>query len=204
MSKIASAPVIDGKLDDWGSLPDDELSNPKLGDLNATWRLAWDEHNLYVAADVTDHVLVNTNALDNLAMGDAVVLQLGTRPDRQVSKPDLYDVEITMAPISATGGPAFLLKNAAMKTLVNPGASDASGIKWAVACEAKHWVVEAAIPFTALQASAPKAGQKMAFALRVFDRDKTDRDEWKQWWKRLETYDKKGRSCEMPYLVFGE
>ena len=44
----------------------------------------------------------------------------------------------------------------------------------------------------------------MAFSLIVFDRDRTDQDEWKQWWKRIETFDKKGRTCQMPYLVFGE
>ena len=134
----------------------------------------------------------------------ALLLQLGTRPERQVSKPDLYDFEITIAPTSATGEPAFLLKNAAMRTLVNPAAADASGIRWAVAREAKRWTAEAAIPFAALREEPPKAGQKMAYSLIVFDRDRTGQDEWKQWWKRLETYDKKGRACEMPYLVLGK
>ncbi len=204
MPKLGAAPVVDGKLEEWGGVPGAELANPKLDDLKATWRLAWDERAFYLAVDVADSAVVNTNALGSAALGDAVVLQLGTRPERQVSKPDLYDFEITVAPTSATGQPVFLLKNAVMKTLVNPGASDASGIKWAVAREAKHWTVEAAIPFAALRAAPPKPGQKMAFSLMVFDRDRTDRDEWKPWWKRIETYDKKGRTCQMPYLVFGE
>ena len=33
--------------------------------------------------------------------------------------------------------------------------------------------------FGALRAGPPKAGQKMAFSLLVFDRDRADRDEWK-------------------------
>jgi hypothetical protein len=195
--------VIDGGLGEWGGVAPNPLTNAKLDDLSAAWRLAWDERNLYVAVDVVDRALVNTNAPDNAAMADALVLQLGTRPERQVGKPDLYDFEITIAPTSATGEPAFLLKNAAMKTLVNPAATDASGIRWAVAREPTHWTAEVAIPFAALRSEPPKAGQKMAFSLLIFDRDRTDRDEWKSWWKRVETYDKKGRSCQMPYLVFG-
>lgn len=203
MPRVATAPVIDGVLGEWGGVAPSPLANAKLDDLSAEWRLAWDERNLYVAVDVVDRALVNTNAPDNAAMADALVLHLGTRPERQVSKPDLYDFEITITPTSAMGKPAFLLKNAAMKTLVNPAATDASGIRWAVAREPTHWTAEAAIPFAALLSEPPKAGQKMAFSLIVFDRDRTDCDEWKQWWKRVETYDKKGRSCQMPYLVFG-
>lgn len=204
MPRVATVPVIDGKLEDWRAVPGTEIANPKLDDLKATWRLAWDERALYLAVDVVDSVIVNTNAPGAAAMGDAVVLQLGTRPDRQVSKPDLYDFEITVAPTSATGRPVFLLKNAVMKTLVNPAAADASGIRWAVTREARHWTAEAAIPFAALRAESPTVGRKMAFALRVFDRDQTDTDEWKQWWKRIETFDKKGHTCQMPYLVCGE
>ena len=204
MPRVATAPVIDGRLGEWGGVALSPLANAKLDDLSAEWQLAWDDRNLYVAVGVVDSVLVNTNAPDNAAMADALVFQLGTRPERQVDKPDLYDFEITIAPTSAMGEPVFLLKNAIMKTLVNPAAADASGIRWAVAREAKRWTAEAAIPFAALRAEPPKAGQKMAFSLIVFDRDRTDQDEWKQWWKRIETFDKKGRTCQMPYLVFGE
>ena len=204
MRRMAAVPVIDGKLDEWQGVPVNTLHNPKLDDLKAEWRLAWNEQALYVGVTVADSAVVNTNTPGNAAMADALVLQLGTRPDRQVSTPDLYDIEITVAPTSATGDPVFLLKNAAMETLVNPGPDDASGIRWAVSHEPNHWTVEAAIPFAALKAETPKTGQKMAFALIVFDRDRTDLDEWKQWRKRVETFDKKGRTCQMPYLVFGE
>jgi hypothetical protein len=204
MPRMTAAPAVDGHLGDWTGVAASTLHNPKLDDLKAEWRLAWDEKALYVAVDITDRAVVNTNAPGSAAMGDAVVLQIGTRPDRQVSKPDFYDFEVTISPSSVTGEPVFLLKNAAMKMLVNPPQADASGIRWAAVREAKRWTAEAAIPFAALRAEVPKAGQKMAFSLTVFDRDLTDRDEWRQWWKRVETYDKKGRFCEMPYLVFGE
>lgn len=52
--------------------------------------------------------------------------------------------------------------------------------------------------------AAPKAGQRMAFSLLVFDRDRADVNEWEHGWKRLETCDKKGRACELRYLVLGE
>ena len=153
---------------------------------------------------VKDKKIINDNAPERIHMADVVDFHICPRPERQVSKPDLYDYQIRISPTSSDGKPAFYMSNIAARPIISPKAGDQSGIQWAVAKEERTWTVEAAIPFKLLSDFVPQVGTKMSFIVVVFDRDRTDRNEWKQWWKRIETYSKKGPAYQRPYLVLGE
>lgn len=204
MPRAKTPPIIDGQLADWEGIAPSQLQADNLDDIAAEWRLAWDERNLYLAVQVRDKRIINTNAPDRIHMADVVNFHVCPRPDRQVGTPDLYDYELCIAPTSATGEPVFRLTNILMDTIVDPPLDDARGIRWAVEPDEKHWTVEAALPFALLSGARPMVGTRMSFNLIVFDRDREGADEWEQWWKRVEVFSKKGRADERPYLVLGE
>ena len=204
MPKLAESPEIDGKLGDWQTVEPSTLVGKNLDDISAEWRLGWDERHLYLAVKVKDKKIINDNAPERIHMADVVDFHICPRPERQVSRPDLYDYQIRISPTSSDGKPAFYMSNIAARPIISPKAGDQSGIQWAVAKEERTWTVEAAIPFKLLSDFVPQVGTKMSFIVVVFDRDRTDRNEWKQWWKRIETYSKKGPADQRPYLVLGE
>jgi len=198
---LNTTPVIDGQLDDWPVPPAFKLSDPKINDLAAEPRFGWLDGVLYVAVRVADTKLVNEQPVLQCDLGDAVDLWLCARPERQVSEPELYDYRLRIAPTCETGQPACVLSSLGEEPLINPAADDPSGLRWAVATDAKGWTVEAAVPVALLQGVPAEAGRKLSFMLAVFDRDTPNPDEWKTYWKRVENVSKKGPCAERPYLV---
>jgi hypothetical protein len=200
-AQLAAAPEIDGQLDDWPISPAFKLSDPKINDLAAEPRFGWRDGVLYVAVRVADTKLVNEQPVLQCDLGDAVDLWLCARPERQVSEPELYDYRLRIAPTCETGQPACVFSSIADEPLANPAADDPSGLRWAVAKDAKGWTVEAAVPLNLLRGAPAAAGSKLSFLLAVFDRDTPNPDEWKTYWKRVENVSKKGPCGERPYLV---
>ena len=62
--QLAAAPLLDGYLDEWVDGPTHESQFRVFtaqqwdgtDDVTATWRLAWNSNNLYVAAQVADDI----------------------------------------------------------------------------------------------------------------------------------------------------
>jgi len=202
--RFATPPSIDGKLDDWQQVSASQLTAANLDDLAADWRLGWDKRCLYLAVRVKDKRIVNDNSIERIDMADVVDFQICPRPDRQVSEPSLYDYRLLIAPTSAQGKPVCVLQDVLTGRVVVPAQSDSNVVRWAVDREDKSWTVEAAIPWTQLHGAVPEAGRKMSFLIVVFDRDRTDIDEWRQYHKRVETYSKKAPASQRPYVILGE
>ena len=167
--RAQSAPVIDGNLDEWAA-----ASRPVAlavsGGASGTVSLAWSDSHVFAAIRVTDSSLVNAfdpSALPgvgakgkpvkqpSIEAGDAVTLNLCPRPSRQPSIQgcgQLYDYAVSIAPVSASGKPAFRMSNIDWdQPVVNPGPDDKSGIQWAVVVTNGGWTAEAAIPVALLQ-----------------------------------------------------
>jgi hypothetical protein len=212
MPRLTTPPTIDGRLADWQQVPASSLAATNLDDLAAEWRLGWDERCLYLAVRVQDKKILNDNPVERIDLADVVDFQICPRPDRQVSEPSLYDYRLLVAPTSADGKPVCVFENVLTGKAVVPAHSDTGAVRWAVGQEEepqdknakKHWNVEAAIPWAQLNGAVAEAGRKMSFLLVVFDRDRTDVDEWRQWHKRLETCSKKRPASQRPYLFLGE
>jgi hypothetical protein len=85
--------TIDGDLNDWNTIPNKQILNSKehvtygadkwkgAADLSATVQLSWRPDALYVAANVTDDILRQTQRGANIWKGDHVELYLDTAPD---------------------------------------------------------------------------------------------------------------------------
>jgi hypothetical protein len=84
----AKAPIVlDGKLDEWAAIPKMRVDASSCGpvkpasddDLSYVAWLAWDEANLYVAADVTDDTLLFPTAGNTMWRCDSfsICLELG-------------------------------------------------------------------------------------------------------------------------------
>jgi len=204
MPRLATPPTIDGKLADWQRVPPSKLAATNMDDLAAEWRLGWDERCVYLAVRVRDKKVLNDNPVERIDMADVVDFHVCPRPDRQVSRPSLYDYRLLVAPTSADGKPVCVLQDVLTGRVVVPAQSAGDAVRWAVGREEKHWNVEAAIPFAQLSGAVAEAGRKMSFMIVVFDRDRTDVDEWRQYHKRVQTCNKKGPASERPYLILGE
>jgi hypothetical protein len=200
-TRVPTPPSIDGTLTDWNSVAAVKMENPKLDDLRATAQLSWDAKALYLAVHVDDTKIINANAPENIRSADCLDFRICTRPDRQVTEPGLYDYQVLVAPASATGKPALILKNRAKTDLISPAADHASGIQWAVTTNERGWNVELALPWKALPGAENGPLPKLSFAVAVFDRDTTATDEWKQWHKRVYNFDPKNPASEQPWLV---
>ncbi len=158
--------VLDGSRARWPSVPparigaDGLVQGRDANGFEATFRLAWDDVNLYLFVEVSDPTpLKNSQRPENIWNGDAVELFIGREDldqggalrysDRQVlirgAKSDEADVYFGNAP-----------KQFPAQTVVLPN------------LDGKGYTVEAAIPFAGL-GFVPKEGQEILFDLGVDD-----------------------------------
>lgn len=166
VSRMTGTVVLDGQRSEWPAVPPTRIGADRLvlghgtDRFEAAYRLAWDDHNLYLYAEVTDSTPMQ-NKRDNKQIWADDSIELFTGPeqpgeggtllfsDRQVlirahaPDPDLAPVWFLNAP-----------KQGEAQVVVVP-AVDGTG-----------YVVEAAISFEAL-GFVPKAGQEIAFDLCV-------------------------------------
>ncbi len=204
--KMKAPPTIDGKLDDWkgiGFIGMSDTSN--IDDLKAeNANISWDDKNLYLAVKVLDKKIVNDQPIERMQAADAVELRIASK---NVSLGMFY--RIVIAPTTKDGKPAFKLTerdaNSKNETTIvsTTETTDKSGVTWALAKDDTSWTVEASIPLSVLSITAP-AGKKIPFVLIVWDRDRTDVDEWKEWNKRSESSNQKKKPEEWPNLILAE
>ncbi len=200
--KMKQAPSIDGKLNEW-NFQTVKMSEPQVDDLKVeTANLAWDDKNLYLAVKVMDGKIVNDNSPEALTNADSVELRLSAKTANGETV-----FKISAAPSSKDGKPAFAISSKPLnskdsKQIVSTTENtDKSGLKWALAKDNASWSVEAEIPFSLLGIT-PQPDTKMQFVLIVWDRDSTEKDEWKEWHKRSESSSQKATPDKWPSLVF--
>jgi hypothetical protein len=176
--------TIDGDLSDWTTVPDAITLNTKqhvtvgganwkgADDLSATVHLAWRQETLYVAADVTDNVLRQTQRGANLWKGDHIELYLDTAPgfnaDKTVFGPRQFQIGLSPGNFSHIGdaltdippeGYAFL-----------PAGTVAKDVAVASRKTANGYTIEAAIPWTNFNFK-PQVGLPLAVEVAVSDTD---------------------------------
>lgn len=181
-SRLAIPPTIDGTLTEW---PADWLTyrssfrvynaNSWDGsdDVEAVWRLAWDNNNLYVAVEVTDNLHVQTQIGNQIFRGDSVDLQVDTdRAGDFGPGLNLDDFQINLSPgnFSDLSPSAFRFQGTADgKVLDAPGGHH---VTVAAQKTGPGYTLEAAIPWSDLNLT-PSVGLVLGLALNVNDNDQS-------------------------------
>lgn len=167
-TKLAKPPTIDGRAagDDWADVKA-FASNALVGGegkvkVSGSWRVGWDKANLYILAAVTDPALTQTHTLRPhlIGTGDAVGIELGDY--REAIRTDKYaghEVRAWMGPLE-TGGVIRALLTTRGDSFV-PGPAFTAG-DVAVRRTGQGYVVEAALPWSALGQGGAKAGDRFA------------------------------------------
>jgi hypothetical protein len=183
--------VLDGRATEWPGIPPTRVGAEGLvlgqsaEGFDATYRLAWDDQNLYVYAEVRDPTpMKNTASNESIWSGDAVELFTGYEDLSEGGGLKFGDRQILLRGAPAVGGlsPAHLVnspKNVPIRSRVVPG------------MDGNSYSLEAAIPWAAL-GFVPKAGQEILFDVAFDDasigrrqiawngtiRDSKDRGAW--------------------------
>jgi LCP family protein required for cell wall assembly len=169
-------PKIDGDLSEWANLPY-PLGEPIVGagdwegpaDLAATYNIAWDADNLYLAVEVSDSAFVQLGIGQTMDRGDSLELwfdsQLTTDGSSRTLSDD--DFRLGISPgnlLSPVGGPEAYL------WLPEQQARPAQNVAIGAKLVPGGYSLEAAIPWKLFHTSV-EAGQSFGLALALNDDD---------------------------------
>lgn len=174
---VSSPLAVDGDFGEW---PDVEAVPSAYrvfaadnwdgsSDLQATWRLAWDEENLYVAVTVVDDVHVQTQQGTQIFRGDSVEMQIDTEPDAGASRVNPATYQLILSPGNFDGLPpaAERFRGTGDGQLVR---ETGHAIDLAAGQRSDGYTLEAAIPWEDLNTT-PSAGATFGLALNANDND---------------------------------
>ncbi len=175
-ARFSAPPTVDGDLSEWGGLADvidQVVFQPAnwtgVGDNSATFALAWDDNNLYLAAQVKDDVRAQTQREATIFKGDSLELLLDTNLAGDFAEAKLSgdDFQLGLSPGDlAAGDPP------PQPYLWFP--KDRAGVPAGVTMSAKPlgdgYTIEAAIPWPVFGVT-PESGNRFGFALSVSDDD---------------------------------
>jgi len=165
VAKASTPPAIDATIDEtWQRADRLSIDNVVFGgrssqtDLSGSFRLLWDEQNLYVLVEVTDDVKRHTG--EPSYQNDSVEIYV----DYDNSKSDFY------------GDDEFQFRYAwSGKEVLTTMGREASGIKNAQSDRDNGYIMEMALPWSAL-GGAPRAGRYVGFDVHVNDNDRRRRE----------------------------
>ncbi|MFA6562710.1 MAG: sugar-binding protein [Verrucomicrobiia bacterium] len=181
-------PAMDGQLEDWGNVPGALLLNraeqatwgggawKSASDLSAKVWIAWRQDMLYLAADVTDDKVRQTEHGAGIWKGDCIQLYLDVAPDEETTRTHFgkgqFQVAFSPGNFQKTGDSladcppeAYCFKPT---SLVLKGALVA-------AQQTDHgYTLEAAIPWALLGVRLPAVGMAVNLEIAVFDTDGTE------------------------------
>lgn len=160
--------ALDGSRNEWPFLPAERVGAEGLvlgenaKDFEGTFRLAWDDQNLYVYAEVVDATpMVNTASREHIWAQDAVELFTGAENLNDGGGLQFRDRQVIIRGAKSTGDlPAANFVNA-------PKQYDIQSVV-VPAADGKGYTIEAAIPMESLGFS-PKAGQEILFDIAFDD-----------------------------------
>ena len=150
--------AVDGALGDWSAVVNAiTIDEPALGardadawiglvDFSGTVRLAWREDHLYVAADVKDDAVSQSQAGENLDRGDHVVLYIDVMPD---ADPDRDTFATGQFQIALSPG-NFAAGTTPEVYCYQPPNQELAGALVASTQTSDGWILEAAIPWKLL------------------------------------------------------
>jgi len=177
-TRFTTPPTIDGDLSEWSGLTGTNSSYRVYNiadwdgsdDLDATWRVGWDDSQLYFAVGVVDDIHVQEQSGNLIYKGDSLDIQFDTDRNGDYGdglSPD--DIQITISPGNFSDIPesAFRFRGNSSGRIV-----DYPGTVTLVAARksASGYTVEVAIPWSDLQLE-PRAGLVIGIALNADDND---------------------------------
>lgn len=178
--RLTTPPTVDGAITEWPSDWPTYRSSFQVynanswdgsDDVEAIWRLAWDDNNLYVAVEVSDNLHVQTQTGNQIFRGDSVDLQVDTdRAGDFGPGLNLDDFQINLSPGNFNDIPpsAFRFQGTADgKVLDAPGGHH---VTVAAQKTTAGYILEAAIPWSDLNLT-PTVGLVLGLALNVNDND---------------------------------
>lgn len=165
--KIASTPTIDGVADAlWNNIPSQSLSknvigNPSASDFSGSFKMAWDNTNLYLLINMTDNIPTVGNA-----NGDDVFEVYVDADNSKALSYDANDYQIV-----------FTLGST---TVAETKHNATNGIVVASTKTTTSWIGEVAIPWTTIAVS-PVAGKIIGIDVAADDYDGSTRLYKKAW-----------------------
>lgn len=174
---VSSAPAIDGAIDDWPDSPTVRSTHrvyayegwDGTGDLEATWRLAWDEGRFYVAVQIGDDVHVQTQQGAFIYQGDSVEIQVDINPEAGATRVNPATTQVILSPGDFSGIPP-----SAARFRGTDGGDLPHAPGHSIEVDARQtpdgYVLEAAIPWANLNLT-PVPGMRLGLALNANDND---------------------------------
>ena len=162
----ATGPItIDGTNKNWPGVPPETISGKRLvmgsaaGELEGTFRLCWDDKNLYFMANVVDATpMQNEQTGGDLWNGDGAEIFIGAEKLGS-SGPFLFSDRQILLSAGVREGRSYIVnapQQTPIESIVVPGG------------DGKSYTLQAAIPWAAL-AIEPKVGQQLMFDLAIDD-----------------------------------
>ncbi len=159
--------TLDGQRDDWPGAPPETVPSSRLvigadgAGFDGSFRLCWDDANLYLMAQVTDPTpMQNPQQGAGLWNGDGVEVFLG-HEDLEQGGPLLFtDRQVLLSAGQPADGKRSHVAHAPKQV--------ACRVSVTAAVDGKGYVIEAAIPFEALGFT-PKEGMALRFDLAIDD-----------------------------------
>lgn len=180
--------AIDGNLEEWVSVPGAITVNTAAhvtyhastwqgpDDLSATIRLAWRNEGLYLAADITDDVVLQTQRDEKLYQGDHVEWFLDLAPDSEPERTSFgkgqFQFAFSPGNFKHTGDPLVDIKPEVYA--YKPQGLNVSSVKYAAIKTARGWTMEAFVPWSLLGVSAPAANLPLTTEVALSDTDSNE------------------------------
>lgn len=183
--KFDPAFAMDGNLDDWAQIANpitigsaeqvhlgkDKWSGPE--DLSAIVQFAWRSEGLYVALDVTDDRLHQTQRSNMMYKGDHVELFIDATPDADTNRETWgegqFQFGLSPGNFKQTGDPLADVRP--QVHAYQPEGGSAQGTQIAAARSLKGYVLEVLIPFDLLGLQGAKANLPIACEVALSDCD---------------------------------
>jgi hypothetical protein len=167
--RLSVPPVIDGKLDEYASLPAIRIREERVApdDASAVIRTAWDDKHFYLACDITDNEpLPNDNIPERVWCGDSIGFNLGTQITRTI--PGFmgeFDYQVLIA-ASSKAGKAVCVYGGPHRR-----GKELENVRMAFGRTAQGWTAELAIPLENFRGFSAAAGKRIAFEIGFNDID---------------------------------
>ena len=179
------AVAVDGSLDEWAEVPNaiviakleqvhvrkQSWSGPE--DLSATLQLAWRQEGIYIAADVRDSQVFQSQRSSMVYKGDHLEVFLDLRPDFDATRTTWgegqYQFALSPGNFRQTGDPLVDVKPEVY--CYRPEELGAAGTQIAAMRTAQGYIIEALIPFALMGVKAPHADQVLACEVALSDCD---------------------------------
>ncbi len=180
--------AVDGDLGDWAAVPCAiSVSAPKQvvwgsgawtspQDLSGTVRLAWREESLFVAADVVDDIVSQTQRGNGIWKGDHIEIYVDARPDLDAARDAIGagQFQIALSPGNFKNTGDSIVDCPAEAFCYRPEGVSTKGVLIASKPTATGWTLEAAIPWSMLGITKPTSGMPLKYEVGISDTDSVE------------------------------